>query len=142
MDSSAVRPKLCVVVPCYNEEAALPAFFGQVIPALETATQGRWQIVCVDDGSTDGTLQLIAAYHENEPRVVGIRLSRNFGHQAAVSVGLAFAKGDYLAVIDCDLQDPVAVLVRLYETAVADHLDVCYGIRGRGGDAQGGRAAT
>jgi dolichol-phosphate mannosyltransferase len=109
----------------------LPTFLQTVIPQLETATIGHWQIVCVDDGSQDGTLDVIAAAHADEPRVTGIKLSRNFGHQAAVSVGLAFASGDYIGVMDCDLQDPIEVLIHLYDRAVRDGLDVCYGIRAR-----------
>ncbi len=131
MSSERGCAKLCLVVPCYNEEDALPVFFRTVIPALQTATDGAWQIICVDDGSSDGTFEIVTAQHRLDTRVTGLRLSRNFGHQAAVSVGLAFARGDYIGVIDCDLQDPVTVLIQLYETAVAEQLDVCYGIRAR-----------
>ena len=127
----AANPTLCVVVPCYNEEEALPAFFATAAPALEAATGGRWLIVCVDDGSRDTTFEFIARQHAIDGRVTGVRLSRNFGHQAAVSVGLAFANGDYVGVVDCDLQDPIEVLLDLYRTAVTGGLDVCYGIRAR-----------
>ncbi len=109
----------------------LPAFFRAVIPELEAATGGSWQIVCVDDGSRDETFATIAREHMADPRIIGVRLSRNFGHQAAVSAGLAFAAGDYVGVIDCDLQDPVEVLVQLYNKARHENLDVCYGIRAR-----------
>jgi len=122
---------LCVVVPCYNEEQVLPSFLRAVVPELELATSGRWQIVFVDDGSTDGTFAAIAGAHIKDSRVTCVRLSRNFGHQAAVSAGLAFAKADYIAVIDCDLQDPISILIELYKTAKSDDLDVCYGIRSR-----------
>jgi dolichol-phosphate mannosyltransferase len=98
---------------------------------IDAATGGAWQILCVDDGSIDGTSGVISREHLSDPRVVGIRLSRNFGHQAAVATGLAFAKGEYIGVIDCDLQDPIEVLMRLYETARQEQLDVCYGVRGR-----------
>jgi dolichol-phosphate mannosyltransferase len=124
-------PALCLIVPCYNEEEMLPTFFEKVVPELETATGGRWRILCVDDGSRDATFSLIAQRHTADPRVTGIRLSRNFGHQAAVSAGLAYAQGDYVAVIDCDLQDPIHVLIQLYRKAIEESLDVCYGIRGR-----------
>lgn len=124
-------PALCLIVPCYNEEEMLPAFFAKAIPELEASTGGRWRILCVDDGSRDATFSLIAQRHAADPRVTGIRLSRNFGHQAAVSVGLAYAQGDFVAVIDCDLQDPIEVLIQLYRKAVEENLDVCYGIRGR-----------
>jgi dolichol-phosphate mannosyltransferase len=122
---------LCLIVPCYNEEEMLPTFFEVVIPELNKATNGSWRIVCVDDGSRDNTFAIIAQRHAAEPRVTGVRLSRNFGHQAAVSVGLAYASGDYIGVIDCDLQDPIHVLIQLYQKALGEKLDVCYGIRGR-----------
>jgi dolichol-phosphate mannosyltransferase len=129
--SQSARPKFCLVVPCYNEEEALPAFFEALLGPIDEATGGSWRVVCVDDGSRDATFELITREHLRDQRVTGIRLSRNFGHQAAVSTGLAFASGDYVAVIDCDLQDPIEVLVELYGTARRDQLDVCYGIRGR-----------
>jgi len=109
----------------------LPSFFRAAIPQLEAGTAGDWRIVCVDDGSRDATFALIAGQHIADCRVTGVRLSRNFGHQAAVSVGLAFAAGDYVGVIDCDLQDPVEVLVELYRRALLENLDVCYGVRAR-----------
>ncbi len=123
------KVRLCLVVPCYNEEDMLPIFFETVIPYLDAATAGMWQIVCVDDGSKDKTFQLIAQQRLMEDRIIGVRLSRNFGHQAAVSIGLAFARGMYVGVIDCDLQDPVEVLIELYQTAQLKDLDVCYGVR-------------
>ena len=122
---------LCLVVPCYNEEDMLPVFLRTVTPELDRATGGSWSIVCVDDGSWDDTFAIITREHLADPRINGIRLSRNFGHQAAVSVGLAYASGEFIGVIDCDLQDPIEVLIQLYRTALEEELDVCYGVRGR-----------
>jgi polyisoprenyl-phosphate glycosyltransferase len=123
--------RFTLVVPCYNEEDALPHFFAAAIPALEQMTSGSWRIICVDDGSRDRTFELIAQKHLEDPRVSGIRLSRNFGHQPALATGLAYAQGDFVGVIDCDLQDPIEVLVAMYRKAVAEKLDVCYGVRAR-----------
>lgn len=131
MNPTVARNAFCLIVPSFNEEEMLPAFFRAVIPKLNAATDGSWQIVCVDDGSRDSTFGVIEEEHRLEPRVAGIRLSRNFGHQAAVSVGLAFASADYVGVIDCDLQDPIEVLIQLYDKARTEQLDVCYGVRGR-----------
>src|SRR5438105_10776793 len=105
---------LAVVVPCYNEEESLPHLLEALIPALEGATRGAWKIVCVDDGSTDATFDILSLRNLQDARVTAVRLSRNFGHQAALSVGLAYARGDYIGIIDCDLQDPVHVLLELY----------------------------
>ena len=115
-------PRLCVIVPCYNEEEMLPEFFETVTPLLEEATDGEWSIVCVDDGSRDGTSDVITQWHRRDPRISGVRLSRNFGHQAALSVGLAYARGEYVGIMDCDLQDPVEVLVELYRACLRDEL--------------------
>jgi glycosyltransferase involved in cell wall biosynthesis len=128
---SIADPRLTAVVPCYNEAETLPAFFAAVIPAMQQATGGNWRLVCVDDGSRDATFAILAAQHQADQRVMGVRLSRNFGHQAAVSTGLAYASGDYIGLMDCDLQDPVEVLVEMFHTAVAEDLDVCYGVRAR-----------
>ena len=131
MDDREDVPRLCVIVPCYDEEDMLPAFFEAVVPALEEGTDGRWAIVCVDDGSSDGTFEVIRWWHDRDSRISGIRLSRNFGHQAALAAGLAYARGDYVGILDCDLQDPAEVLLQLYHACARDELDVCYGIRGR-----------
>jgi glycosyltransferase involved in cell wall biosynthesis len=109
----------------------LPAFFAKALPALEQATAGRFSILCVDDGSQDATFAILAQWHQRDPRVSAVRLSRNFGHQAALSVGLAYARGEHVGIMDCDLQDPVEVLVELYRACLADNLDVCLGIRRR-----------
>jgi polyisoprenyl-phosphate glycosyltransferase len=118
-----------VIVPCFNEEQMLPAFFAKVVPVLEQACSGQWSILCVDDGSGDATFALITQWHERDPRIFGLRLSRNFGHQAALSVGLAYAHGQYIGIMDCDLQDPIEVLVELYRACLNDDLDVCLGLR-------------
>ncbi|MGD0296893.1 MAG: glycosyltransferase family 2 protein, partial [Bryobacteraceae bacterium] len=122
-------PSLCVIVPCYNEQEMLPAFFAKVLPALEQATEGRWTVLCVDDGSSDSTFATINEWHARDRRVSGLRLSRNFGHQAALSVGLAYARADYIGIMDCDLQDPIEIMVELYRACMAEGLDVCLGIR-------------
>jgi len=124
-------PRLSVVVPCYNEEQMLNEFFAAVTPALEEATHGEWTILCVDDGSRDRTGAVIEQWHRRDARISGVRLSRNFGHQAALSVGLAYARGEYIGIMDCDLQDPPEVLADLYRACLRDELDVCYGVRGR-----------
>lgn len=96
---------LSVVVPLYNEEAVLGALHARLVPALATI-RGGWEIVYVDDGSADATPQLLAALANAEPAVAMVRLSRNFGKEAAMSAGLQLARGDAVVVIDADLQDP------------------------------------
>ncbi len=124
-------PLLSVVVPCYNEADNLAHVFEALIPALEEAVGERWELVIVDDGSTDTTFAMVAQAHLRDARIKGIRLSRNFGHQAAVTTGLAFASGANVGIIDADLQDPVNVLIQLYEKVADGKCDVCIGVRGR-----------
>lgn len=99
------RPTLSVIVPVRNEEAVLPALHRRLLQAI-AATSGGFEVVYVDDGSTDRTRQLLEAASERDVRVGFVRLSRNFGKEAAVSAGLREARGEATVVIDGDLQDP------------------------------------
>ena len=125
------RPAFSLIVPCYREELSLPLLFKEVLPALERATNGSFEIILVDDGSPDATYAVIMAQHQLDLRVKGLQLSRNFGHQPAVACGLAFAQGDVIGIIDADLQDPIEVLLQLYEAVRNGSCDVCYGVRRR-----------
>ena len=118
-----------VVVPVYNEEAVLPKLVSALSAALDSWVIGRWEVIFVDDGSKDRTAQLLTATNETDPRFKSVRLSRNFGHQAAVSTGLAFAAGRFVGVIDADLQDPLDVLGKMYEACRAGACNVAYGVR-------------
>ena len=118
-----------VIVPVYNEEAVLPKLVAALSAALDSWVIGQWEVIFVDDGSTDCTTLLVAATNEKDPRFKSVRLSRNFGHQAAVSTGLAFAAGRFVGVIDADLQDPLEVLRKMYEACRAGACDVAYGVR-------------
>lgn len=101
--------KISVVVPCYNEEQALPIFYDTFI--RETAGMPvEWEFVLVDDGSRDGTLACFRALREKDERVHYISFSRNFGKESAMYAGLENATGDYVAIMDVDLQDPPALL--------------------------------
>jgi glycosyltransferase involved in cell wall biosynthesis len=120
-------PLISVIVPCYNEEEALPILF-QRLEAAMRSWPGRHEVICIDDGSTDSTWTLIQAQAQAHPHWRGHAFSRNFGHQAAVSAGLAKARGDAVVVIDADLQDPPEELVRFINEWQAGY-DVVYGVR-------------
>lgn len=96
---------LSVVVPLFNEEEVLLAFHARLVDAL-ASTSVSWEIVYVDDGSTDSTPQILRDLRGNRPELAVVRLSRNFGKEAAMSAGLRLARGDAVVVIDSDLQDP------------------------------------
>lgn len=120
---------LSVVVPCFNEEESLPDLLKTLVAHLEACTQGAWELVLVDDGSADRTAALIATAHQKDPRVRGVLLSRNFGHQPAIFAGLSYASGEYIGIMDADLQDPPAVLVQCLEKARKEQCDLVYAVR-------------
>lgn len=97
---------LSLVVPFYNEEAALHAFFTRVVPILESIPATRFEIVCVNDGSTDDTLARLLVETRRDARIRVIDLARNFGKEAALTAGIDEAAGDAVIPIDADLQDP------------------------------------
>ena len=99
---------LSVVVPAYNEEEVLPIFHARLVSALDAIASlaGRWEVVYVNDGSKDATLQILHEIRGQNPAVGVANLSRNFGKEAAMSAGLRLARGDAVVLIDADLQDP------------------------------------
>jgi glycosyltransferase involved in cell wall biosynthesis len=116
---------LSVVAPALNEEDTLEAFHDRIVAALGKVP---FELVIVDDGSGDGTRDLLARLAERDPRVRAVSLSRNFGYQAAVTAGLDHAHGDAVVTIDADLQDPpelIPELVRAWEAGS----DVVYAVR-------------
>ncbi len=122
--------KLSVVSPCFNEEGCLRQLYRRICEAARPLVGESFEIVLVNDGSRDGTLALMREMAAREPHLVIVDLSRNFGHQSALSAGLMQAGGDRVFVIDADLQDPPELLggmMRLMD----DGADVVYGQRRR-----------
>ena len=127
---------LNLVVPCYNEELVLPETSGRLLALLDRMqAQGmvdaQSSITFVDDGSADGTWQLIEDLHRNDPRVHGIKLSRNRGHQNALLAGLMSAQGEVLISLDADLQDDIEAIPRMLQVHQQDGADIVYGVRAR-----------
>jgi dolichol-phosphate mannosyltransferase len=130
LTSGYARPdrfSLSVVVPCFNEQEVISATYQRLVAVLGNRDFDL-QILFVDDGSTDSTPRLAANFTREDPRVKTVLLSRNFGHQAAVSAGLANADGDAIVVIDADLQDPPEVILDMIQRWLQG-ADVVYGIR-------------
>jgi polyisoprenyl-phosphate glycosyltransferase len=120
---------LSVVVPCFNEEEALPDLLAQLVPELERTAPGAWELVLVDDGSRDHTREAIQRAHAANPRVKGVYLTRNFGHQPAIFAGLVHTSGAHIGIMDADLQDPPHVLSSCYRKAIDEKLDLVYAVR-------------
>ncbi len=120
---------LSVVVPCYNEEAVLPVFYQEVTKiATQMEKQVEFEFVFVDDGSSDGTLAEIEKLAASDKRVRFVSFSRNFGKEAGLLAGLEYAKGDFVATMDADLQDPPNLLPRMYDYVRDGEYD-CVGTR-------------
>ncbi len=122
------RPVLSVVVPCFNEEGCLPEFMNRMTRACRDGAGGSYEIILVNDGSTDNSWACIRAMAATQPGVVGINLTRNHGHQLAVSAGLAQARGERVLTIDADLQDPPELLAEMM-ARMEQGFDVVYGRR-------------
>ena len=119
---------LSVVVPCFNEAAVLDALAARLIPVCDQAFPGDYEVVLVNDGSSDSTWAEICALAERSPHIVGVDLARNHGHQLALTAGLQVCRGELIFIIDADLQDPPELLPRMVETIREGH-DVVYGQR-------------
>lgn len=127
--TSAPRPTVSVVVPVFNEEAVLDALHRRVVSALERSGES-FELVLVDDGSRDGSWEKMRALAARDARVALVRLSRNFGHQIAVTAGVDAARGDAVVLMDADLQDPPEVVPEMI-ARWREGYDVVYGRRTR-----------
>jgi polyisoprenyl-phosphate glycosyltransferase len=112
----------------FNEEAVLPAFVSRLRPVLD-ALALPYEVLAVDDGSTDATSILLQRYHREWPQLRIVRLRANVGHQNAISAGLAASRGAYVVTLDADLQDPPEVITEMMAVATRDDVDVVYGVR-------------
>ena len=120
--------RLSVVVPCYNEQESLAELERRVCAVCAATVQQSYELILVNDGSQDRTGEIIATMARRNEKIVGIELSRNFGHQIALTAGLAFARGQRILVIDADLQDPPELLPEMFKL-LDEGANVAYGRR-------------
>jgi glycosyltransferase involved in cell wall biosynthesis len=106
---------ISLVVPMYNEEPVVDLFFSSLLPILKTLNTYRFEIVVVNDGSQDKTLDKLKAKQQEIPELVIVNLSRNFGHEPAVAAGISTASGEAIIPMDADLQDPPQLIAQLLE---------------------------
>jgi dolichol-phosphate mannosyltransferase len=132
MREPKIHTKLSVVIPCYNEEAVIHELYRRVTHACRSLVGESYELVLVNDGSLDETWAMLQELAHNDDHIVAADLSRNHGHQLALSAGLSLARGERILVIDADLQDPPELLpemMRLMDDGVG--ADVVYGQRVR-----------
>ena len=122
-------PALSIVVPCFNEEACLPALHERLSAAARAAVLEDYEIVLVNDGSSDGSWPLMRQMAADDRHVVAVNLSRNHGHQLALTAGLDLCRGDTILIIDADLQDPPELLPAMMQAMRSESADVVYGVR-------------
>lgn len=115
--------KISVVIPCYNEEDVLDIFYNEINRVSAEMTEYDFQFIFVDDGSQDNTLEVMKSLSNKDDRVVFISLSRNFGKESAMFAGLSNADGDYVAIMDADMQDPPALLPQMADALESGEYD-------------------
>jgi len=126
--ASQASRALSVTIPCYNEEAGLTELHRRVTSICQTVIGDDYEIILVNDGSRDGTWNAISALSAADPHVIGVDLSRNFGHQAALTAALTLCTGRRIFILDADLQDPPELLADMM-TVMDGGADVVYGKR-------------
>jgi dolichol-phosphate mannosyltransferase len=129
------RPRLSVVIPCYNEEACLTELHRRVSAAAQAAAGASHEIVLINDGSRDASWAVMQELARTDSRVVAVNLSRNHGHQLALTAGLDLCCGERILIIDADLQDPPELLGAMMDEMDRHQADVVYAVRrGRSGE--------
>ncbi len=122
-------PMLSIVVPCYNEEACLAELHTRLGIAARSVAAENYEIILINDGSRDQTWPMMQDLVKTDPRLAAINLSRNHGHQLALTAGLDLCRGDLILVVDADLQDPPELVEPMLATMKAEGADVVYGLR-------------
>ena len=122
-------PALSIVVPCFNEEACLPALHERLTAAARSGVGDNYEVVLVNDGSRDGSWAIMQKMAADDAHIVAVNLSRNHGHQLALTAGLDLCRGDVILIIDADLQDPPELLPQMMEAMRREDADVVYGVR-------------
>lgn len=120
--------KISIIVPCYNEEEALPIFYDEITKVMKELPNYELELLLINDGSKDKTLEEIRELSKKDERVRYVSFSRNFGKEAAMYAGLKEATGDYIAIMDADLQDPPKLLLEMVEILEKGEYD-CVGTR-------------
>ena len=114
---------ISIIVPCYNEEESLPIFYKEINKISKEMKNVNFEFLFISDGSRDKTLEILKKYAKKDKRVRFISFSRNFGKEAGMYAGLENAKGDYVAVMDADMQDPPVMVKEMYSIIQKEDYD-------------------
>ena len=109
-----MKPKFSIIAPVYNESESLPELYKRITEVMGQ-TNEEWELILIDDGSTDGSTGAIRELAKADPHIRPVIFARNFGHQIAVTAGLDYSRGDAVVIIDADLQDPPEVILDMIE---------------------------
>lgn len=119
---------ISVIIPCYNEEESLPHFIKEMNKVMDEMKKVKFELIFINDGSKDKTLEILKSMAKEDKRVKYINMSRNFGKESAMLAGLEKSSGDYVAIMDADLQDPPSLLIEMYKGITEEGYD-CVGLR-------------
>ncbi|MGM9947108.1 glycosyltransferase family 2 protein [Floccifex sp.] len=114
---------ISIIVPCFNEQETISIFFDEMNKVMNKLQNYQFEIVFIDDGSNDNTLNYMKTFHQKDNRYHYLSFSRNFGKEAAIYAGLQYVKGDYVAIMDVDLQDPPVLLVDMLQILKTENID-------------------
>ena len=117
------RQLISLIIPCYNEEESLPLLLKELEKISTMMEENEFEFIIINDGSTDSTIEIIERFAERDARIKYISFSRNFGKEAAMYAGLLNAKGDYVAIMDADMQDPPGLLPKMLEIIITQNYD-------------------
>ena len=115
--------KISIIVPCFNEEESIPLFYDAICEVAKGMKEQEFEFIFIDDGSKDRTLPILRELHQKDKRVRYISFSRNFGKEAGMYAGLKKSTGDFVAIMDVDMQDPPSLLPEMYRTLKEEDYD-------------------
>jgi glycosyltransferase involved in cell wall biosynthesis len=121
--------KLTFISPCFNEVENIQNLYARTVRACEEYGLNEFEIIWIENGSYDGSIELMKILAQQDERLRIIQLTRNYGYQGAITCGLVHARGEYVAILDGDLQDPPELIVKMLSIANRDGIDVVYGVR-------------
>lgn len=114
---------ITLIIPCYNEQESLPLLYSELVKVSQQMSEQNFEFLFVNDGSRDRTLDILKELAQKDERVKYISFSRNFGKESAMYAGLDNARGDYVAFMDADMQDPPALLPEMYKAVTEEGYD-------------------